>query len=178
MTTTARERGWWNALPKDRPIVYVALGSSGENERALPLILQGLAELPVTVIAATAGHPLGSEPPKNAYVADFLPGVEAAVRSQLVVCNGGSLATQQALAAGVPVLGVVSNMDQHLNMLCLERARVGMRLRVGWLTTEAVTMVVRRLLDDADCREAASRLRQVISQWDTGRIFVGKLVAS
>ncbi|HRF45585.1 MAG TPA: glycosyl transferase family 1, partial [Candidatus Competibacteraceae bacterium] len=66
---------WWATLPKDRPIVYVALGSSGENDRALPVLLQSLAELPVTVIAATAGQPLSIEPPKNAYVAHFLPGV-------------------------------------------------------------------------------------------------------
>jgi UDP:flavonoid glycosyltransferase YjiC (YdhE family) len=166
---------WWEALPEDRSIVYVALGSSGENVRALPVILQGLADLPVTVIAATAGQPLGSAPPKNAWVTDFLPGVAAAARSQLVICNGGSLATQQALAAGVPVLGVVSNMDQHLNMLCLERAGVGQRLRVGRLTTEQVRTAARRLLDEASCHEAAGRWRQVIGKWDTGRVFVEKL---
>ncbi|HRX70972.1 MAG TPA: glycosyltransferase [Candidatus Competibacteraceae bacterium] len=162
---------WWDALPNDQPIIYVALGSSGENERALPVILRGLAELPVTVMAATAGQPLGSAPPQNAYVADFLPGVEAAARAQLVICNGGSLAAQQALAAGAPVLGVVSNMDQHLNMLCLEQAGVGVRLRVGRLTPEVVKTATRRLLEDAHCRQAASRFRQVIEKWDTGRVF-------
>ncbi len=167
---------WWARLPEDRPILYVALGSSGENERALPVILQGLAELPVTVIAATAGQPLGIAPPKNAWVTDFLPGVAAAARSHLVICNGGSLATQQALAAGVPVIGVVSNMDQHLNMLCLERAGVGMRLRVGRLTAEQVQTAAQRLLDDPNCRQAAGWWRQVIGKWDTGRVFVEKLV--
>jgi UDP:flavonoid glycosyltransferase YjiC (YdhE family) len=67
-----------------------------------PMILRGLAALPVAVIAATAGQPLSIEPPKNVYVADFLPGIEAAARAALVICNGGSLATQQALAAGAP----------------------------------------------------------------------------
>ena len=166
---------WWETLPEDRPIVYVALGSSGENERALPVILQGLADLPVTVIAATAGQPLGSAPPKNAWVTEFLPGVEAAARSQLVICNGGSLATQQALAAGVPVLGVVSNLDQHLNMLCLERAGVGQRLRVGRLTAEPVRTAARRLLDDTGFHAAAGRWRSVIGQWDTGQIFAARI---
>jgi UDP:flavonoid glycosyltransferase YjiC (YdhE family) len=163
---------WWATLPADRPIVYVALGSSGENERALPVILRGLAELPVTVIAATAGQSLKMERPANSYVADFLPGMVAAARSQLVICNGGSLATQQALAAGVPVLGVASNMDQHLNMLCLERAGVGVRLRVGQLTAEMVRIAAQRWLEDAGGRQAAGRWRQVIEQWDTGRVFV------
>lgn len=168
---------WWETLPGDRPIIYVALGSSGENVRALPVILRGLAELPVTVIAATAGQPLGIEPPKNAWVANFLPGVAAAARSQLVICNGGSLATQQALAAGAPVLGVVSNLDQHLNMLCLERAGVGARLRVGPLTAEQVRTAAQRWLEDAGGRQAASRWRQVIHSWDTGRAFAEGIAA-
>jgi UDP:flavonoid glycosyltransferase YjiC (YdhE family) len=167
---------WWETLPSDRPIIYVALGSSGENVRALPIILQGLAELPVTVIATTAGQPLKMELPANAYVADFLPGMAAAARSQLVICNGGSLATQQALAAGAPVLGIASNMDQHLNMLCLERAGVGRRLRVGRLTAEQVRTAAQRWLEDTGGRLAASRLRQVIRSWDTARVFVEKLV--
>lgn len=168
---------WWATLPKDRPIIYVALGSSGENDRALPILLQGLAELPVTVIAATAGQPLGIEPPKNAYVAHFLPGIEAAARSHLVVCNGGSLATQQALAAGVPVLGVASNMDQHLNMLCLERASVGVRLRVGQLTPKQVRATVERLLGDAQYRQAASQLQRNLLDWDTGQVFAERIAA-
>jgi len=168
---------WWATLPKDRPMVYVALGSSGENDRALPIILEGLAALPVTVIAATAGQSLGIAPPKNAYVAHFLPGVEAAARSHLVVCNGGSLATQQALAAGVPVLGVASNMDQHLNMLCLERAGVGARLRVGQLTHKQVRATVEQLLGDAQYRQAASRLQRTLLDWDTGKVFAKRIAA-
>ena len=167
---------WWDAVPEGRPIIYVALGSSGENERALPIILQGLADLPVTVIAATAGQPLGIKPPVNAYVADFLPGAEAAARAALVICNGGSLATQQALAAGAPVLGIASNMDQHLNMLCLERAGVGARLRVGPLTPKQVRKMTERLLGDASCRRAADQLRQVISQWDTCLLYTSRCV--
>lgn len=166
---------WWGALPEGRPIIYVALGSSGENERALPIILQGLADLPVTVIAATAGQPLSIKPPANAYVAGFLPGAEAAARAALVICNGGSLATQQALAAGAPVLGIVSNMDQHLNMLCLERAGVGARLRVGQLTPEQVREMAERLLGDAGCRQTAGRWRRTVQDWDTGRVFAERI---
>lgn len=168
---------WWTKLPDDQPIIYVVLGSSGENERALPTILQGLAELPVTVIAATAGCPLAGQPPPNAYVADFLPGVEAAARAALVICNGGSLATQQALAAGVPVLGVASNMDQHLNMLCLERASTGKRLRVGQLSPDQVRQMVERLLSNGRYRQAASALRDIVRCHDTERVFAERVDA-
>jgi hypothetical protein len=85
-------------------------------QAALPRVLQALAPLPVSVIAATAGHADGGPWPDNARVASYLPGTLAARRASLVICNGGSPSTQQALAAGVPVLGIAGNLDQYLNM--------------------------------------------------------------
>ena len=168
---------WWSALPEDRPVIYVTLGSSGEGDRLLPIVLQGLAGLPVTVIAATAGRSVPGQAPANAYISAFLPGTEAAARSALVICNGGSLTTQQALAAGVPVIGIAGNMDQHLNMLCLERAGAGVRLRAGQLTAERVRAAAERLLRDSGYREGAGRLMRRIQAWDTEKVFITRVQA-
>lgn len=92
---------WWHSLPTDRPIIYATLGSSG-GKNLLQVVLNALADLPVTVIAATAGRNHLKNVPANAFVADYLPGEAAAARSAVVLCNGGSPTTQQALAAGVP----------------------------------------------------------------------------
>lgn len=149
---------WWDDLPADRPIVYVTPGSSGESS-FLPVVLNALSELPVTTIAATAGRAQISSPPANAWLADFLPGPQAAKRSALVVCNGGSPTTTQALTAGVPVLGIVSNnMDQQLNMEAVVRAGAGEALKARGLTTEAVEAAARRLLEAGEARRAAQRL--------------------
>jgi UDP:flavonoid glycosyltransferase YjiC (YdhE family) len=117
---TVEPPAWWDSLPTDRPIVYVTLGSSGRSD-LLEVVLQALAGLPVTVIAATAGRIDPKTVPPNAFVADYLPGEEAASRAAVVICNGGSPTTQQALAAGKPVIGIASNLDQHLNMAAIER---------------------------------------------------------
>jgi len=93
---------WWDSLPTDRPIVYATLGTSG-GRRLLQVVLNPLADLPVTVGAATADRSDSTNVPANAFVADYLPGEAAAARSAVVICNGGSMTTQQALAAGVPV---------------------------------------------------------------------------
>ncbi|MDQ2694270.1 MAG: glycosyl transferase family 1, partial [Pseudomonadota bacterium] len=162
---------WWEGLAADRPLIYVTLGSSGEGDRLLPIVFRALAELPVTVIAATAGRPLPAAVADNVRVADYLPGTEAAARSTLVICNGGSPTTQQALAAGVPVVGIAGNMDQHLNMLCLEDAGAGIRLRAGRLTADGLRAAVQRLLDDPAWRASAARLRRVIQDHDTGQAF-------
>ncbi|MDD5330799.1 MAG: glycosyl transferase family 1, partial [Sulfuricella sp.] len=109
---------WWETLPADKPLVYVTLGSSGPR-RTLPLILDALASLPVTAMVAAAGETV-RDPPKNVHAASYLPGEAAAARAQLVICNGGSPTSQQALAAGVPVLGIAGNLDQFLNMQAVE----------------------------------------------------------
>jgi len=119
---------WWNQLPDNIPIIYITLGSSGRSE-LLPDILNTLSELPVVLIAATAGRIKTNNLAKNVYVADFLPGTESAKRSDLVICNGGSPSSQQALAEGTPVLGIASNLDQHLNMAAIEHAGAGVKLR-------------------------------------------------
>lgn len=150
---------WWHSLPTDRPIIYATLGSSG-GKNLLQVVLNALADLPVTVIAATAGRNHLKNVPANAFVADYLPGEAAAARSAVVLCNGGSPTTQQALAAGVPVIGLPSNMNQHLNMEALERAGAGVLLRTERLNTEGVAAAVKQVLSGAEFRQAARRLAE------------------
>ena len=165
---------WWGQLPEDQPIVYVALGSSGQNQQILPRVLDGLASLPITVMAATAGCRL-DKAPENAYVADFLPGMEAAARASLVICNGGSLSSQQALAAGVPVLGIADNMDQHLNMLCMEREGVGVRIRAGQATSDRVRKAAKSMLTDAHYGERAKGWAQAVNSRDSAAWFASRV---
>ena len=148
---------WWNDLPSDRPIVYVTLGSSGEPSISR-LVLDALAEMPLTVLASTAGAPLMAQYPPNVFVANYLPGVDVAARSQLVVCNGGSPTSQQALAAGVPVLGIASNMDQFLNMQAITEANAGSVVRADRVRRASVCKIAEMLLSSAACRTAAADL--------------------
>lgn len=138
---------WWDSLPANKPIIYLTLGSSGNSSHLGPL-LDALKDLPATIIAASAGQDIPENLPSNAHVAPYLPGIEAAARSSLVICNGGSPTTQQALAAGVPVIGVADNMDQHLNMICLEAAGVGIRLRAGQLNAEQLRSSVKLIMEN------------------------------
>ncbi|WP_373139124.1 glycosyltransferase [Mycobacterium marinum] len=154
---------WWDSLPADRPIVYATLGTSG-GRNLLQVVLNGLADLPVTVIAATADRSDLDNIPANAYVADYLPGEAAAARSDVVICNGGSLTTQQALVAGVPVLGIASNLDQHLNMQAIEAAGAGLLLRTERLKARSVSAAMRQLLDRPGYRQSAEELAEVFGR--------------
>ena len=140
------------------PMVYVALGSSGPGA-ALAVVLDALAPLAVRVMASTAGKPAPPHVPANARVFDYLPGDQAAARAALVICNGGSLAVQQALAAGVPVLGVASNMDQFLNMAPVVAAGAGQLLRADRLTVNKIRVACQGLLQSPRAVTAARALQ-------------------
>ncbi len=168
---------WWDGLPADRPLVYVTLGSSGRLA-LLERILTALAVLDVTVVAATASDRLPASPPPNAKVARYLPGDEAARRSALVICNGGSPTSQQALAAGVPVIGIASNLDQFLNMQAVEGAGAGMLIRGDRVTGAALRGAVERVLGGASHRTAAQRLARACEQFRAAERFSGFLEAA
>jgi UDP:flavonoid glycosyltransferase YjiC (YdhE family) len=156
---------WWQEVPDDRLVVYVNLGSSGRGE-LLSVILDALADLPIAVLAATLGRGLLQPAPPKLWLADVLPGDRAAARAGLVICNGGSPSTHQALAAGTPVLGVASNMDQHLNMAGVERLGAGMLVRSECACPAAIRGAVIRLLQDSSYAEAAKKVAGIFSTYD------------
>jgi len=139
---------WWDQLDDSLPIVYVSLGSSGQVS-LLPIVLEALATLPLTVIAVTAGRTELTSIPDNAYISDFLPGDQAAARAALMICNGGSLSTYQAIQGGTPVLGIVGNLDQHLNMSYLASSGIGESLRSEHANVERVRELAEKTLVEA-----------------------------
>ena len=161
---------WWGSLPEDKPIVFLTLGSSGRAD-LLPRVFEVLSELPVTVIAATAGKVALKSVSPNVYSADYLPMDVASARSAFIISNGGSLTTYQALTVGVPVLGICSNMDQLLNMNAVQGLGAGITLRAGRANIAEIRLAVTALLENPAYLEAAGRVRQAVLQHDAMQNF-------
>lgn len=161
---------WWELIPTDRPTIYLTLGSSGEVG-VLPMLLGVLGSLDVYVMLATAGRAQDADIPQNIFVADYLPGLEAVARSSLVICNGGSPTTQQALSCGVPVLGLPSNLDQYLNMASIVRRGAGLLLRAGSVKLDAFEESVCNLLAGAGYKDAARELAEEYREYSAETIF-------
>jgi UDP:flavonoid glycosyltransferase YjiC (YdhE family) len=123
------------------------------------------------VIAATAGKIDLADVPTNAFVADYLPLDLAVQLARLVICNGGSLTTYQALAAGKPILGVCSNMDQLLNMNAIEHMGAGLSLRAGRVDPAQLKEAVQTLLDNPAYASKAGQAGERFSQTDAGHRF-------
>lgn len=159
---------WWESLPKESPMIYVTMGSSGDAS-VLPRIVEALAPLPVSVVIASAGARLPKLLPRNVHYAQYVPGDLAAKRASLVVCNGGSPATHQALAEGVPVLGITTNMDQFLNMHYIAARGAGIRLRADHVTPEALRVQASQMLTEPTFRSAAAQLAGQMHKYASGK---------
>lgn len=154
----------------DQPLIYLTLGSSGDA-KLLPTVLDGLAGLPVRVLAATAGALAPQRIPANARVVRWVPGELIMDRVRVVIGNGGSPTTYQGLRAGAPVIGVCGNLDQYLNMSLVEQAGAGVLLRSGTLSAPLVRETVSRVLADDAMHDRAGELARIIAGYDTASIL-------
>ncbi len=161
---------WWDRLDGARPVVYVTLGSSGQA-RLLVQALEALSTLDVVLIASTAGAAIPGGLPANVLVAPYLPGDAAAARASLVVCNGGSPTSQQALAAGVPVIGIADNLDQYLNMGTIEAAGAGATLRADRFDGAALRAMAQEMLRGDGHRAAAGKVARWFADAQCGPRF-------
>ncbi len=152
------------------PLVYVTLGSSGDVA-ALPTVLQGLEGLPIRGVLATAGRAAPTKLPPHFVTADYVPGELLARHARFVVTNGGSSTGYQALAQGVPVLGIPSNLDQYLAMAAICQQGAGLMLRSGGLTSEQVKRAAARLLDAPAIKRAAETVAGHFAEYDCHRRF-------
>jgi UDP:flavonoid glycosyltransferase YjiC (YdhE family) len=161
---------WWNELPREYPVVYVTLGSSG-HAALLPELITALGQLDVTALVSTAGAPLPPKVPDNVYIAAYLPGDKCVERASLVICNGGSPGTYQALVQGVPVIGIATNLDQYLNMTAIVKTGAGQLLRAGTCKAQQLVALIRRTLAEAAPRNAAAALADRLARYDSRKEF-------
>lgn len=159
---------WWKRLPRDKPLVFLTLGSSGQAE-LLPMALSVLSGLAINVIVATAEKITLADAPPNAYIAGYLP-VDIAIQcSQVVISNGGSLTTYQALASGVPIIGLCSNMDQLLNMNSIQHLGAGITLRAASLSASGLLDSVTTMLNNPAYAKAANKVGLTVAKSDAGQ---------
>lgn len=169
-TPPARYPDWWETWPENKPVIYVTLGSSGDM-RILDALIPALGTLNASVLFATAGRAEKRKYPKNFYTSDFLPGLDCAKRSDLVIANGGSGTTKQALLAGKPVLSLVTNMDQELVATPIGKRGAGICLKRAFITKESVGGAIEKIIQNKNFRTQAEKISQEFQAWDSLELF-------
>lgn len=144
--------------------IYATLGSSGSANK-IDTLLEGLAQLPLPVILSSAGR-FQRKVPDNVYLEQWLPGETLAKHARLVVSNGGSTTSYQALAQGKPVLGIASNLDQYLCMQSLEKLGVARHLRGASFTSDEVAKTTSMMAYDRGFESRAQAIGKAMAAYD------------
>jgi UDP:flavonoid glycosyltransferase YjiC (YdhE family) len=109
---------WWEKLDRNKPWVYLSLGSSGRSD-LIPLIMDTLKNLSCELIVSTSGKKLNYVDRPGVHIAPFLPDDKLLPLCQLYIGNGGSMGTQMALISKTKVLAIPENYDQWAYSLML-----------------------------------------------------------
>lgn len=161
--------------PKD--LVYIAMGSSGDP-RVLSDLVEGALSTGCRVAVATSGVDLPASP--RLVTARFLPGNEVSALASLVVCNGGSPSTHQALRAGKPVLGIPGNLDQLLNMQFVTASGAGAQLRADRVSQRRAGDLISAMLGERSFTQRAQEVAasfQAYSSVDRFKTVIQSLLA-
>jgi UDP:flavonoid glycosyltransferase YjiC (YdhE family) len=160
----AKPAWWGESTSTSEPRVYITLGSTGSVD-LLPAIVDACLAEGFACVVATAGRRAFESVHPKVWTSSYLPGAEAAQIASLVICNGGSATAFQSLAAGTPVLGICSNLDQVLTMTRIQAAGAGTFLRAGEVTSKRLRSALREILSTQSYRTRAAALQHEIEEY-------------
>jgi UDP:flavonoid glycosyltransferase YjiC (YdhE family) len=157
--------------PGDDPLVLVAPSTSQDpDQRMLRAALEGLAELPVRVLATTNRRPPPGplRVPPNARLVEWLSYSRTMPRCAAVVCHAGHGTVVRALASGAPVVACPAAGDMAENAARVAWARAGVSLPRRLVTPRGVRLAVERVLGDRGYAARAAELRDWAARNDAG----------
>lgn len=153
---------WWADLETERPVVVVTQGTLANDDlsQLVRPTLDALADQDVLVVAALGREvvDLPGAVPANARVEEFIPFGALLPHADVFVTNGGFGATQQALAAGLPVVIAGTTEDKPLVAARVTARGVGRDLGTATPEPHEVREAVLDLLADAEVRAAVDHL--------------------
>jgi len=154
-------------IPRDLPIVYFAMGSSGERG-IIAEILRAFAGKPYRVIAPVKKllKGISVDIPPNVLVTDWLPAHKVNPMARLSVIHGGLGTVMTACLSGTPIVGVGMHFEQEANLECVVRRGFAVRLRKRRFNPADVMAGIDRLINDAEASRRALEFKRIIEQYD------------
>jgi UDP:flavonoid glycosyltransferase YjiC (YdhE family) len=151
------------------PVVLVAPSTAQDGEGVmLRAALEGLADLPVRVLATTnrraPARPLPV--PANARLVDWVSYSRTMPRCDVVVCHAGHGTLVRALSSGCVVVACPAAGDMNENAARVDWAGAGVRLPRRLISARGVRVAVQRALADGSLRTRAGELAAWVATRD------------
>lgn len=165
--------------PRERPLIYVGMGSSGSAD-ILVQVLQQLSAAPVDVLVGggvqlSDTSMLGSNIHFAGTVPGTIPAHLLAGHIDASITHGGEGTVQTACLAGVPFAGIAMQAEQSWNIE--ECVRYGNALRFTKNDVRRGNMrdILDRLLSDEGMRAKARQLGEAMRTMDGAALAVEKI---
>lgn len=157
-------------IPRDKPIVYFAMGSSGQT-RIVHEIIKGFESTSYRVIAPVKEllHNTQLKIPENILVTGWLPAPKVNPLADISLIHGGIGTVMTAAMAGVPIVGIAMQFEQEFNLDCLVRKGFAIRLRRRRATPTKIIEAIDHLLSDEQAKNKA-RTYQAQLQGQSGAL--------
>ncbi|QUH01555.1 glycosyltransferase family 1 protein [Saccharopolyspora erythraea] len=151
---------------RDRPLVYLTLGTAFGTADVLSTAIEGLSGLDVRVLVSggrlVEAAALG-QLPENVTAVSWLPQADLLPHLDLIVHHGGSGTTLGALGAGVKQLLTPQGADQFNNAEAVVDGGAALSLQPGELSPEAIADGARKLLEGSEFDAPVRALAQEVA---------------
>jgi UDP:flavonoid glycosyltransferase YjiC (YdhE family) len=155
------------SMPRDKPVVYFAMGSSGKPSLIAEIIC-GFEGRPYRVIAPVKSHveQMNVRIPENVVVTGFLPAHKVNPMADISVIHGGQNTVMNACLSGTPIVGIGMHPEQQANLDACVRKGFAIRLSKKRATASDVLAAIDKLLEDETAKEAVETFRKQLAEWD------------
>ena len=154
-------------MPKDKPIVYFAMGSSGKPE-LIAKIIEGFKDKPYRIIAPVKSHieNMNVNIPENVIVTGFVPAHKVNPMADVSVIHGGQNTVMNACLSGTPIVGVGMHAEQQANLDACVRKGFAIRIIKREVTAEKIHEAIEKILNDSRAKEEIKIFRDELVKWD------------
>lgn len=159
------------------PIIYISLGSIISNKNFYKKCIRVFGNKEVSVILNTGKlnpKELGSIP-DNIYAYSFVPQVEVLQHTSVFLTHCGMNSVNEAICAGVPMVGMPFLNDQIGNANQIDRLRIGKKIHSLPSRAREIESAVFEVLNEKEYRINVEKLQKEVSNADTWNNIINEI---
>lgn len=159
------------------PIIYISLGSIISNKNFYKKCIKAFGNKEVSVILNTGKlnpKELGSIP-DNIYAYSFVPQVEVLQHTSVFLTHCGMNSVNEAICAGVPMVGMPFLNDQIGNANQIDRLRIGKKIHSLPSRAREIESAVFEVLNEKEYRINVEKLQKEVSNADTWNNIINEI---
>jgi UDP:flavonoid glycosyltransferase YjiC (YdhE family) len=156
---------WWDELDDGQTNVYLTMGSTGILDAFLRRTYDALSKTPYRFVVTTAGQARPETiamAPSNFRIAKYAPGNDLVKLCRALIFHGGNGTLYQGLAAGLPMIGLPSHLEQKISFEVATRNGFGIGFPARSVSGKQLVTALDRIIEDPSYRQNAQRFAEAV----------------